>query len=107
MTKSRRQSVSQSINRTMAGRGCTFLLAVFSFTSCVFGQEIKAEVVSAFVWGEASPFGAISSIIQDPLTAYAINKLRYDPIEVSSRIGLRAVSSYEMATYVNYSTTTV
>ena len=107
MTKSRRQSVSQSINRTMAGRGCTFLLAVFSFTSCVFGQEIKAEVVSAFVWGEDSPFGAISSIIQDPLTGYAIHKLRYGPIEVSSRIGFERVSAYEVGTYVNYTTTIV
>jgi hypothetical protein len=91
----------------MAGRGCTFLLAVFSFAPWVFCQEIKAEVVSAFVWGEDSPFGAISSIIQDPLTGYAIHKLSYGPIEVSSRIGFEGVSADEVGTYLNYTTTIV
>jgi len=57
--------------------------------------------------GEDSPFGAISSIIQDPLTGYAIHKLRYGPIEVSSRIGFEGVSAYEVGTYVNYTTTIV
>ena len=107
MTKSGLQSVSQSINGTMTGRGCTFLLAVFAFASPVLGQEIKAEVVSAFVWGEDSPFGAISSIIRDPLTGDAIHTLRYGPIEVSSRIGFERVSPDEVGTYLNYTTTIV
>ena len=107
MTKSGLQSVSQSINGTMAGRGCTFLLAVFSFASSVFGQEIKAEVVSAFVWGEDSPFGAISSIIRDPLTGDAIHRLRYGQIEVSSRIGFESVNPDEVGTYLDYTTTIV
>src|SRR6516164_7816640 len=47
---------------------CRVLLPIFAFTSCAFGQEIKAEVMSAFVWGEDSPSGAISSTIRDPLT---------------------------------------
>lgn len=105
MDKRDLQSVSQSMNSTTAGRGCTFLLAVFTFTSSVFGQEIKAEVVSAFVWGEDSPFGAISSMIRDPLTGYAIHKLRYGPIEVSSRIGFERVNPDEVGTYLNYTTT--
>ena len=107
MTKSGRQSVEESTNRARAGRGCIFLLAAFSFTSCVFGQEIKAEVVSAFVWGEDSPFGAISSTIRDPLTGYAIHKLRYGAIEVISRIGFEGVSADEVGTYLNYTTTIV
>ena len=107
MTKRGLQSVSQSINGTTAGRGCTVLLAVFAFTSSVFGQEIKAEVVSAFVWGEDSPSGAISSIIRDPLTGFAIRKLRYGPIELSSRIGFERVNPDEAGTYLNYTTTIV
>ena len=95
------------MNRSMAGRGGIFLLAVFAFTSSVSGQEIKAEVVSAFVWGEDSPFGAISSIIQDPLTGYAIHKLSHGPIEVSSRIGFEGVRADEVGTYVNYTATIV
>ena len=107
MIKRGLQSVSQSINSTTAGRGCTFLLAAFAFTSSAFGQEIKAEVVSSFVWGEDSPFGAISSIIQDPLTGDAIHKLRYGSVEVSSRIGFERVNPDEVGTYLNYTTTIV
>lgn len=107
MTPSGLQSVPQSINSTMTGRGCTCLLAVFAFTSSVFGQEIKAEVASAFVWGEDSPFGAISSIIRDPLTGDAIHRLRYRSIEVSSRIGFESVSPDEVGTYLSYTTTVV
>jgi hypothetical protein len=95
------------MDSTMMGWGCTVLLAVFAFASCVFGQEIKAEVVSAFVWGEDSPSGAISSTIQDPLTGHAIHKLSFGPIEVSSRIGFEGVTSDEVATYLNYTTTIV
>lgn len=87
-------------------RGCTVLLAVL-FASCVFGQGIKVEVVSTFVWGEDSPSGAISSTIQDPLTGYAIHKLMYGPIEVSSQIGFERVSADEAGTYLNYRTTIV
>jgi hypothetical protein len=91
----------------MTARGCSVLLAAFAFTSYSFSQEIKTEAVSAFVWGEDSRLGAISSIIQDPLTGHAIRKLAYGPIEVSSRIGFERVSAYEVGTYLNYTTTIV
>src|SRR5215472_8535506 len=107
MTKSGWQSFSESMDRTTMGQGCTVLLAVFAFASCVFGQEIRAEVVSAFVWGEDSPSGAISSTIKDPLTGHAIHKLRYGSIEVSSRIGFERVSPEEVGAYLNYTTTIV
>src|SRR2546429_8014667 len=96
MTKSGGQSVSRSMNRTMTRRGCAVLLAVFAFTPCAVGQEIKTEVVSAFVWGEDSRSGAMSSTIEDPLTGHSIHKLRYGPIEMSSRIGFERVSAYEV-----------
>ena len=91
----------------MMGRGCSVLLAASAFACHLFGQEIKAEIVGAFVWGEDSPFGAVSSIIQDLLTGHAIRKLAYGPIEVSSRIGFERVSADEVGTYVNYATTIV
>lgn len=89
----------------MMVRGC--LLAVLTFTSCVFGQEIKVEVVSTFVWGEDSSSGAISSTIQDPLTGHAIHKLTYGPIELSSRIGFERVGASEVGAYLAYTTTIV
>jgi hypothetical protein len=91
----------------MTGRGCSVLLTAFAFSCYLFGQEIKIEAVSAFVWGEDSPFGAISSIIQDPLTGHAIRKLAYGLIEVSSQIGFERVSADEVGTYLNYTTTIV
>lgn len=107
MAKRLRQSVAESIDRAMTACGCALLVAVFAFTSNVFGQGIKAEVVSAFVWGEDSHLGAISSTIRDPLTGYAIHKLTYGPIEVSSQIGFERVSADEAGAYLNYRTTIV
>jgi hypothetical protein len=90
---------------------CIFVLAVFAFTPGGFGQDgvpiIKAEVLSAFVWGEDSPSGAVSSTIQDPLTGNAIHTLSYAGIEVSSRIGFERVSTDQVGTFLNYTTTIV
>jgi hypothetical protein len=87
------------------------VLALFAFTSGAFGQDvvqvIKAEVMSAFVWGEDSPTGAASSTVQDPLTGNAIHRLSYGGIEVSSRMGFERVSPDEVGTFLNYSTTIV
>jgi hypothetical protein len=92
-------------------QACIFVLAVFAFTAGVFGQDgmpmIKATVMSAFVWGEDSTSGAVSSTIQDPLTGNAIHALSYAGIEVSSRIGFERVSTAEVGTFLNYTTTIV
>jgi hypothetical protein len=92
-------------------RACIFVLAIFAFTPGVFGQDgvpiIKAEVMSAFVWGEDSTSGAISSTIQDPLTGNALHTLSYAGIEVTSRIGFERVSTEEVGTFLNYMTTIV
>jgi hypothetical protein len=86
-----------------------FMLAVFAFTPGVFGQDdvpmIKATVMSAFVWGEDSTSGAVSSTIQDPLTGNALHTLSYAGIEVSSQIGFERVSIAEVGTFLNYTTT--
>jgi hypothetical protein len=90
---------------------CVFALAVFALTPSVFGQDgvpiIKAEVMSAFVWGKDSPSGAVSSTIQDPLTGNAIHILSYAGIEVSSRIGFERVGTDKVGIFLNYTTTIV
>jgi hypothetical protein len=90
---------------------CIFLLTVFAFTSGVFSQDaaplIKAEVMSAFVWGEDSPSGAVSSTIQDPLTGNAIRTLSYAGIVVTSRIGFEGTGTNEEGTLLNYTTSIV
>jgi hypothetical protein len=90
---------------------CIFVLAVLAFAPGVFSQDdvprIKAKVISAFVWGEDSTSGAVSSTIQDPLTGNAIHTLSYGGIEVSSRIGFEGVSAAEVGTFLNYTTTIV
>jgi hypothetical protein len=92
-------------------QACIFVLAAFPFTPSVFGQDgvpiIKAEVMSAFVWGEDSTSGAVSSTIQDPLTGNAIHTLSYAGIEVSSWIGFERVSATEVGIFLNYTTTVV
>ncbi len=92
-------------------QACLFVLAILGFTPGVFGQEdapvIKAEVMSAFVWGEDSRSGAISSTIQDPLTGYAVHKLSYGRIEVSSRMGFERFGANQIGTLLNYAATIV
>jgi hypothetical protein len=92
-------------------QACIFVLAVFALTPGVFGQDdvpmIRANVMSAFVWGEDSTSGAVSSTIQDPLTGNAIHTLSYGGIEVSSLIGFERVSTAEVGTFLNYMTTII
>lgn len=92
-------------------QACILVLAVFAFTLSVFGQNgvptIKAEVVSAFVWGEDSPSGAVSSTIRDPPTGNTIHMLSYAGIEVSSRIGFEGVGADKVGTLLNSTTTIV
>ena len=98
-------------DRSTMKRGCLLVLLVFALAPCVFAQDdppiIKSEVLSAFVWGEDSPSGAISSTIQDPLTGNAIHALSYNGIEVSSRIGFERVDVNEVGIFLNYTATIV
>lgn len=90
-------------------KACIFGLAVFAFNPCMFAQNdvptIKVEVKSAFVWGEDSPSGAVSSTIQDPLTGNAIRKLSHAGVEVSSRMGFENAGNDEVGVFLNYTTT--
>ena len=84
---------------------------VFALTPSVLGQDgvpiIKVEAKSAFVWGEDSRSGAVSSTIQDPLTGNAIHTLSYAGGEVSSRIGFERFGTDFLGTLLNYTTTVV
>ena len=98
-------------SRRLMKQACIFVLEVCAFTSAAFGQDgvpmIKAEVMSAFVWGEDSTSDAVSSTIQDPLSGNEIHLLSYAGIEVSSRIGFERVSSSEVGILLNYTSTIV
>lgn len=102
-----RQSASELCRKRVKRRGCAVLLAFLAFPHRDLGQEIKVDAVSTFVWGEDSRFGAISSSVQDPLTGHSIHRLKYGPIEVSSRLGFESISPDEVGTYIGYNTTIV
>jgi hypothetical protein len=90
---------------------CAFALIACAFSLGTFGQSnvptFKAEARSAFVWGEDTPAGAVSSTIQDPLTGNDILKLSYAGIEVSSRMGFEKVSTSETGDFLGWTTTIV
>ena len=92
-------------------KACRFVLTVLMLSPRVFGQDgaptIKSQVSSAFIWGEDSPSGAVSSTVRDPLTGNNIRKLSYAGIEVSSRIGFERAGANEPGTLLNYSTTII
>jgi hypothetical protein len=92
-------------------QGYILEFAVFAITLGMLVQNdvptIKVEVTSAFVWGEDTATGAVSSTIQDPLTGNAIRKLSAEGVEVSSQMGFERVSSNEVGTFLNYTTTVV
>ncbi len=77
----------------------------------LFGQKdvvtFKKEVSSAFVWGEDSPGGAISSLTQDPLTGDSIPTLSHAGIRVSSRMGFERVGRGQVGDFLGDSTTIV
>jgi hypothetical protein len=77
---------------------CAFavILAALALTLSARSQDeiplFKTETASAFVWGEDSGRGTVSSSIRDPATGNAIRKLNHGGIEVSSQAGFeRAV----------------
>src|SRR5258708_3900374 len=87
-----------------------FVVSLLVVAVALFGQDVvtfKKEVSSAFVWGQDSPGGAISSITQDPLTGDSIPTLSYAGIGVSSRMGFERVGRGRVGDFLAYSTTIV
>lgn len=67
----------------------------------------KAEVRSAFVWGEDVPAGAVSSTIKDPLTGTEILKLKHKDVEINSRMGFEKIRPEDVSEFIAYSATIV
>jgi hypothetical protein len=87
---------------TLAFLGCTIL---------TFAQKdlitFKTEAASAFIWGEESQPGVVSSSVRDPVTGNAIHKLEHAGIEVSSRAGFERVGSGRPGEFLSFTTTIV
>lgn len=86
-------------------------LALLTFSLFTFAQDdipiFRADVASAFVWGEDNPFGAVSSSIRDPVTGSAIHKLSHAGIEVSSRAGFESIGIGTSGELLSFATTIV
>jgi hypothetical protein len=70
-------------------------LALLTLTSLTCAQTdlpiLKTEAIGAFVWGEDTYPGSVSSSVRDPVTNNVILKLDHGGIEVSSRAGFERV----------------
>ena len=88
-----------------------YVVSLLVVAVALFGHNdvvtFTKDVSSAFVWGQDSQGGAISSIIKDPLTGDSIPTLSYAGIEVSSRMGFERVGSGEVGDFLAYTTTIV
>ena len=86
-------------------------LVVLAFTLLAFAQDdvqtFRTETTNAFVWGEDSRPGAVSSSIRDPVTGHAIHKLKHAGVEVSSQAGFERVRSGEAGQLMSFATTIV
>ena len=67
----------------------------------------RTEAASAFVWGEDSGRGSVSSSIQDPATGNAIRKLNHGGIEVSSQAGFERAGADRKSELLSLTTTIV
>jgi hypothetical protein len=63
----------------------------------------RAEATNAFVWGENTRAGAVSTSVEDPVTGNAIHRVKHGGVEVSSRAGFERVGASEVLSF----TTTV
>jgi hypothetical protein len=84
-------------------------LAVIALTPLSDAQSdipvLRTETASAFVWGEDSNPGAVSSSIRDPLTGNAIHKLRHGGVEISSQAGFEKIRSGQAGELLNFTAT--
>jgi hypothetical protein len=67
----------------------------------------KADVTSAFVWGEENLAGAMSGSFQDPLTGNEIRKISHGGIEVSSQARFELASLGQSGEVVSVTTTII
>jgi hypothetical protein len=88
---------------------CAVALAVMASTFLSVAQSdlpvLRTETASAFVWGEDSNPGVVSSSIRDPLTGNAIRKLRHGGVEISSQAGFEKIRSGQAGELLNFTAT--
>jgi hypothetical protein len=79
-----------TMRHTLAVTLATLALTLFT---CAQDHEpiYKAEAASAFVWGEDTSPGTVSTSARDPITDNVMHKLDHGGIEVSSRAGFDRV----------------
>ena len=86
-------------------------LAVIALALLTHAQDdlpiFKTEATSAFVWGEDSLPGAISSSVLDPATGNAIHRLNHGGVEVSSKAGFETIRSGEAGELLSFTATIV
>src|SRR3954447_5653257 len=86
-------------------------LIVVAFTLLTFAQNdvrtFRTETTNAFVWGEETRPGGVSSSIRDPVTGHEIHKLNHAGVEVSSQAGFERLGSWEAGKLMNVATTIV
>lgn len=90
---------------------CTFRCLVLLFAIPSLAQDdatnFKVEVNSAFVWGNDTRGGAVSSTVQDPLTGLPLRRLSHGGVEVTSRMGFERVGEGRVGEFLEYATTVV
>lgn len=68
-------------------------------------SNFKVDVKSAFVWGNDTSGGAVSSIVQDPLTGRPLFQLSHGGVNVTSRMGFERVGGGRAGEFLEYATT--
>lgn len=106
VNSSQHRSVQSTMQRSFA-----ISLAVIALALLAHAQDdlsvFKTEATSAFVWGEDSPPGAVSSNVLDPVTGNPIHKLNHGGVDVSSRAGFEPVGSGGAGELLSFTTTIV
>lgn len=104
-------AVQHHVLQTTVQHSIAVSLAVIALTIVTHAQDdlpvFKTEATSAFVWGEDSLRGAVSSSVLDPVTGNAIHRLNHGGVEVSSKAGFEAVGSGGSGELLSFTTTIV
>ena len=100
------RAVQTSMGRTFAAMLSVLALALF--TCAQDGVPIfKTEAASAFVWGEDTLPGTVSSSARDPVTGNIIHKLNHEGVEVISQAGFERISSEQAGELLSFTVTVV